>query len=35
MDRIESSDNHRLTLEQIVIAKDLPCTMRSVQQEIR
>ena len=35
LDRIESSDNHRLALEQIVIAKDLPCTMRSVQQEIR
>lgn len=35
MERIESSDNAKVTLEQILIGKDLPCTMRSVQAEVR
>ena len=35
LDRIETSDNPKLTLEQLVISKDLPCTMRTIQQEIR
>lgn len=35
MDNIENSENQRVTLERIVIAKDLPCTMRSIQAEVR
>ncbi len=35
MERIESSDNPKLTLERMLVAKDLPCTMRSMQQEVR
>ncbi len=35
MDGIESSEDHRASLEQLVVRKDLPCTMRSIHQEIR
>ena len=35
MERIESSDNQKLTLEQMLIVKDLPCSMRSIQAEVR
>ena len=35
MDRIENSDNPKATLERLLVSKDLPCTMRSMQQEVR
>lgn len=35
MDDIESSDHQRRTLDQLLIGKDLPCTMRSIQGEVR
>lgn len=35
MDAIENSDNAKVVLEQIVIGKDLPCSMRSIHQEVR
>ncbi len=35
METIDSADDHKSVLERIVVSKDLPCTMRSIQQEIR
>ena len=33
MEQIETSDNPKLTLERLLVSRDLPCAMRSMQQE--